>query len=102
MILKHSDVPAYSRDGDFYAALDPDDDGLFEVPTSCLKFDTHIESQKDLLFLLKSLRFWSVRFTPISVAQFIMLVDLSGVVDAKSFWLPELEDSIFLLANTVA
>lgn len=92
MIIKRNDVPAYLRNGDFFAALDPDDDGMFEVPSNCFKIDTQVYSQEDLLLLLRSLRFWNVHTTPTTITRFMMLVDVSGVVDVNTFWMPELEE----------
>jgi len=73
--IQRKDVPRYLREGAWYNALDPDDEGAFEVPSDCLKGDQNVTTTDDLYFLLRTIRYWQVEDDPIEVFCFIYLHD---------------------------
>jgi len=70
--IHRTEVPEYLQKGDFFAALDPDDDDAFELPTDCFTPDANLVSQSDLHRLLCTLNFWSVETLPLSVLDFVL------------------------------
>lgn len=70
--IHRNEVPDYLRKGGFFSALDPEDDGAFEVPSDCFKTEMVVESQPDVAHLLRSLSFWGVEVVPLVVLQFMI------------------------------
>lgn len=58
--FRRSEVPEYLQRGNFFKALDPDDDGEFLVPSDCCKYDLTFQSKQELVELLKSHQYWQV------------------------------------------
>lgn len=61
--VKKSDVPEYLRVGAFFLAVGHDEetvDHTFEVPKDAMKPNKSVSDSEELVYLLKSLRFWGV------------------------------------------
>lgn len=68
--LSRSEVPVYLREGSFYNDLDVDD-GEFEVPDQCCKWNADVACDHDLTFLLHTLRFWGVAVLPVNAVRYL-------------------------------
>jgi len=70
--VKKADVPEYLHRGLFYEALADDDEETFVVPGDAMKPDASIKDADDLIYLLKSLRFWGVEGNVQEIIDFVM------------------------------
>ncbi len=70
--ISWTDVPSYLRSGAFFEGLDHTDESPFAIPSDCFKADPRIDSEGDLLWVLRSVRFWAIRELPIDVIQYIL------------------------------
>ena len=70
--IKWTDVPSYLRNGAFFEGLDPSDEAFFSIPSDCFKADPLVNSERDLIWILCSVRFWAIRELPIDAIQYIL------------------------------
>jgi len=69
-VVRREDVPEYLQKGRVFRTCVWDEEEV-EVPTDCLKGDTVVQSEEDLVSVLKSIVFWDIKEVPISATEFI-------------------------------
>ena len=70
--IVREDVPAYLRSGALFQNLDSVDEEKFDVPADCLKKDPNVANFSDLLFVLRSARFWGLDVPPLTIISFMV------------------------------
>lgn len=75
-------VPYYLREGGLFLSFDVSSDttGTFSVPTECFKETDELNTFDDMLFLLRTLRFWIVKKAPESLIKLILSSSNTSVI----------------------
>lgn len=69
--VKHSDIPEFLRNGDFYRSLSTEDneEEIF-VPEDSFKFEDSAQNVEEFAQLLRAMLFWGIKSIPIGVIDF--------------------------------
>lgn len=70
--IHRGDVPPFLKNSSLYPTLDSEDKEAFEVPSTCFKKDTCIQSMTDLEVVLNSIRYWGVSQFPVTIVSFLV------------------------------